>query len=178
MFTESLLNADVVVGKEFRFGSLDRGTGLRRGDTEGNGGHGGVLMVWGIIGRFVAPKPKGLDDSAQGLPWVSPKNVPSPEGAPGRECLGHDRKTRLRLKRNFLDRSRSRRRSRARFLKASIEWFALFIGIKSRTRTRTRTITIPAAWYGPFSFRADQVGNLTQGKLWAKFSWPFRPQRS
>jgi hypothetical protein len=176
MFTESLFNADVVVGKEFRFGSSDRGTGHRTEDTEGNGGHGGVLMVGGIIGRFVAPK--GLDDSAQGLPWVSPKNVFSPEGAPGRECLSHDRKTRLRLKRNFPDRSRSRRRSRARFLKASIEWFALFIGIKSRTRTRTRTrtITIPAAWYGPF--RADQIGNLTQGKPRAKFSWPFGPQRS
>jgi hypothetical protein len=33
-----------------------------------------------------------------------------------------------------------------------------------------------AAWYGPF--RARSVGNLTQGKPWAKFYWPFGPQRS
>jgi hypothetical protein len=29
------------------------------------------------------PGPKGQDNSAQGLPWVSQKNVFSPEGAPG-----------------------------------------------------------------------------------------------
>jgi hypothetical protein len=130
-------------------------------------------MVEGIIGRFVAPKglenlaqgltwylfsvdsygPKGQENLAQGLPWVSQKNVFSPEGAPGRECL----KARLCLNRNFPDRARSR----ARFLKASIEWFALFLGIKSSTRTRTRTRTRPI-W----------------GKPWAKFSWPSGPQRS
>jgi hypothetical protein len=67
--------------------------------------------------------PKGQENLAQGLPWVSQKKMLSPEGAPGRECLSHDPKA------------------------------------------------ILASWYGPF--RADPVGNLTQGKPWAKFSWPF-----
>jgi hypothetical protein len=72
--------------------------------------------------------PKGQDNLAQGLPWVSQKNVFSPEGASGRECHSHDRKA------------------------------------------------ILAAWYSPF--RANPVGNLTQGKPWAKLSWPFGPQRT
>jgi hypothetical protein len=118
--------------------------------------------------------PKGQEDLAQGLPWVGPKDVFSPEGAPGRECLSHDWKARLCLNRNFPDRSRSRRRSRARFLKASIEWFVLFLGIKSRTRTIWETGL--ATWYSPF--RANPFRNLAQGKPWARFSWPFGPQRS
>jgi hypothetical protein len=37
--------------------------------------------------------PKGQGNLAQGLPWVSQKNVFSPEGAPGRECHNCGRKT-------------------------------------------------------------------------------------
>jgi hypothetical protein len=83
MFTESPFNADVVVGKEVRFGSSDRRTGHRTEDTEGNGGHGGVLTVGRIIGQFVAPK--GLDDSAQGF---NPGNHPIKRFAlKGREII-------------------------------------------------------------------------------------------
>jgi len=55
---------------------------------------------WDILGSSVwkgqkySYGPKGHDSLAQGLPWVSQRNVFSPEGAPaGGECHSCDRKT-------------------------------------------------------------------------------------
>jgi hypothetical protein len=154
MFIELLFNANVVVGKKVRLAHRIAETRHR---TEGNGGHGGILMAEGrgltlaaagerilrrIIGRFVAPN--GLYDSAQGL-LLYLFSVDS-YGPKGQENLAQGLPWVLGLSREAL---------KGRTL-------------TSRPRTTSRNPGAPSG--------LDVLEHVSQGKPWARLSWPFGPR--